>query len=353
MRSARTLLFAATILLFAAVGLRAEPLVRGSVIPDISASPLIVPGDYAVLGLSQGSGPVRLKDVKGEMLVVELFNRFCMSCLKQAAELERFYGEVGKAGLDGRIKVLAVGIGNGAEDLVSYKKVVPFSYPAAPDQSFDFYYGIGDIDSAPTTLFLRRNGDSWVLADGHTGIHGAVEMLARVKVLLEKKEGEMPPIDFSGKRTTALLTAAEKEQYAKAVLERAGLAGSDLRKAEIGQMDVYEALGTRKEPTGVYAVVAKRLPVCDLCHESLFAFAMDSAGTVKAFLPIYLTKFGNEAWSVEDERYFTGRITGRAGDRLTFASEVDAVTSATMSSSLVFDEARRASKLIAAIPPPK
>lgn len=324
------------------------PLVRGTVIPDISTSPLIAPGDYAALGLSQDSGPVRLKDIKGDLLVVELFNRYCLSCLKQAAEMQKFYADLGNAGLEGRVKVLAIGIGNGANDLVAYKKVVPFSYPTAPDQRFDFYYGIGDLDSAPTTLFLRRKGDAWMVADGHTGIHGSVEMLARVRVMLDNREGEMPPIDFSGKGKGVALSAAEKEQYAKAALSRAGLNGANVARIEAGIMDIYRATGPDGKQSGLYAVVAKRLPVCDLCHESLFAIAIDSAGTVKAFLPIYLTKFGNEAWSAEDEKYFTGRITGRGGEKLEFSPEVDAVTSATMSSSLIFDEARRASKLIAA-----
>lgn len=349
MRSAKIVFQFLTISLVLATSCLAEPLVRGSVIPDISAAPLIIQSDYAVLGLPQDSGPVRLKEIKGDILIIELFNRYCMSCLKQAAELQRFYTDIGNAGLDGRIKVLAIGIGNSAPDLISYKKVVPFSYPAAPDQSFDFYYGIGDIDSAPTTLFLRRKGDSWVVADGHTGIHGAIEMLARARILLEKREGEMPPVDFSGKAKAVALTDAEKEQYAKSVLQRAGVSGACIKKIEAGTMDIFHALSPDQKPTGFYAVVAKRLPVCDLCHESLFAFAMDASGTVKAFLPIYLTKFGNEAWSVDDEKYMSDRITGRGGDRLVFTPEVDAVTSATMSSSLVFDEARRASKLIAGL----
>lgn len=323
------------------------PLIRGAAIPDLSTDPLAESESYAKLGLSQTSGPVRLTDIKGEILILELFNRFCMSCLKQTAELEKFNQELQKLGLSDKIKILGIGIGNTGPDLVAFKKVVPYSYAVAPDQRFNFYYDIGDLDSAPTTLFLRRKGDKWVLADGHAGIHGAVEMLVRSRVLMEYKEGAMPPIDFSGKKKETALGEAEKIQYAKAVIARAGGVEGEVAKLEGGQMDIFRARDKEGRPTGLFAVVASRLPVCDLCHQSVFAIAMDASGAVKAFLPIYLTKFGNEAWTDEDNVFIGGRLAGRSGEALIFNGEVDAVTSATISSSLIFDEARRASLIIA------
>lgn len=350
MRVAKISFIAVLLALLAHTGALCAPLTRGVAIPSLSTSPLIAPDDYRSLGLTATSGPVRLADIKGEMLVIELFNRFCMSCLKQAAEIEKFYQELKVSGLDGRIRVLAIGIGNGAQDLVAYKKVVPFTYPTAPDQSFDFYYGIGDIDSAPTTLFLRRKGDDWVVADGHLGIHGSVEMMARARILLENREGVMPPIDFSGKAKGVALSGAEKLEYAKAVLGRAGVTGGEPMKMELPGFDVYRATGADGKSVDLFAVVAKRLPVCDLCHESLFAFALDGSGKVVAFLPIYMTKFGNEIWSDEDDQYMGDRLKMGSGDGFAFSPEVDAVTSATMSSSLIFDEARRVSKALAAVP---
>lgn len=323
------------------------PLLRGAEIPDLSADPLAEPDGYAKLGLTQTSGPVKLTDIKGEILILELFNRFCMSCLKQTAELEKFNQDIQKAGLADKIKILGIGIGNSGPDLVAFKKVVPYSYAVAPDQRFNFYYDIGDLDSAPTTLFLRRKGEKWVLVDGHAGIHGAVEMLVRSRVLLEYREGAMPAIDFSGKKKEVALNEAEKVQYAKAVIERAGGAPGAVARVEGGPMDIFRALDGDGKPTGLYAVVATRLPVCDLCHQSVFAIAMDAGGGVKAFLPIYLTKFGNEAWTDEDNAFLAGRLAGRGGEALAFNGEVDAVTSATISSSLIFDEARRASLFIA------
>ena len=108
---------------------------------------------------------------------------------------------------------------------------------------------------------------------------------------------------------------------------------------------IFEALDKGK-PLGLYAIIAQRTPVCDVCHSILFALAFDEVGNVRGFLPIYVTKFGNEVWDDEDEAHLSGRLVGQRMEGLTFDPSVDAVTSATMSSTLIFDEARRAAKLL-------
>jgi len=331
--------------LFAAETLPAAELVIGKPIADLTADPLVIPAGYKALGLTYSQGPVRLTDIKGEFLVLELFNRYCMSCLKQAAEIQKFYQTLREENLSEKVSVLGIGIGNSAEDLLAFKKVVPTDFPMAPDQSFDFYYSIGDLDSAPATLFLKKQEGRWLLADAHNGIHGAVEMLARIKVMLLGKQGNVSKVALHTKVKNTDLTLVEKLGFAKQALRRAGSKGEPVRLMT-DSMDIFSAVGENGEPLGLFAVVSKRQPVCDLCHESVFALVTDSNGVVKAFLPIVMTKFGNEGWSAKDENYLERRIVGRNPDNLEFDGEVDAVTSATMSSSLIFDEARRAGKLI-------
>jgi hypothetical protein len=104
---------------------------------------------------------------------------------------------------------------------------------------------------------------------------------------------------------------------------------------------VYRALGAAGVPLRLYARLATRAPLCDLCHRIRFLFAFDDDAVARAFEPLYLTKFGNELWSAEDTAKFNSRLAGRRMDELGFDAEVDAVTSATMSSALIYDELRR------------
>lgn len=340
----RLVLFLIPILFAAAVAF-AEPLTQGSNIPDIKAPALVDRTHYEGLGLKAVEGPFDLASVDGEMLVLELFNRFCFSCLRQTEEVQKYFTDLGNKGYAGRVRVLAVGIGNDGADLKEYTRTLKTSFPMAADPSFSFYYGIGDLDSAPVTLFLRKEKGKWVVADLHFGVQGATEMMARTKVLLARKEGNPPPTVYVSEKRHLGLSEDEKLKYAEKALKSAGASGP-AAKVKVKGADVYAAPAGKGGQGSLFAVVSKRSPVCDLCHDSIFAMVFDQNGQIKAFLPIYVTKYGNEAWSAQDEKFMEARLVGLKSSDILFKSDVDAVTSATMSSSLIFDEARRAGKIV-------
>ena len=65
-----------------------------------------------------------------------------------------------------------------------------------------------------------------------------------------------------------------------------------------------------------------------------------------AFQPLYVTKKGNANWSAEDIAGFKSRLVGKKMTSLTFDSEVDAVTGASMSSALIYDEIRKTTAML-------
>jgi hypothetical protein len=103
---------------------------------------------------------------------------------------------------------------------------------------------------------------------------------------------------------------------------------------------VYRAV-VEGVPLDLFARLATRTPLCDLCHPIRFLFAFDDDGNLKAFEPLYVTKLGNEPWSQEDRSKFTSRLAAKRMFEVDFDPDVDAVTSATMSSALIYDEVRR------------
>lgn len=327
---------------FLSVNAVAAPLGPGSRLPDIKVPPLVDRSLYGGLGMDGGDAPFDLKSIKADMLVMELFNRFCFSCLRQTEEMQRYFIDLDKKGYYGKVRVLAVGIGNDGNDLKEYSRTLKTTFPIAADPGFEFYYGLGDIESAPVTLFLRKEKGGWVVADIHFGVQGATEMMARTKVLLAGKEGKPPAGAVTAVRSHLSISDKEKADYAEKALKSAGAVGP-AAKLKVKGADVYRASGGKG---ALYAVVSARTPICDLCHDSLFAFVFDEKGEIKAFLPIYLTKYGNEAWSDQDEKFMESRLVGRKSGDILFSSDVDAVTSATMSSTIIFDEAKRAGKIV-------
>ncbi len=323
----------------------AAPILPGQTLPDISALPLIDRFQYDALGLAPSDEPVRIADIPGNILILELFNRFCFTCMHQSVEIQKFAESLKSESLTSKIKILGIGIGNTKDDLIDFSKTMKVSFPMAPDPSFDFYYGLGDIDGAPMTFFLKKKDGRWLVADMHEGNHGAVEMMARVRVMLEGKDGKAPPFLAARTDRRSRLSDEEKLQFAKSLFVKMGVAAAPL-KTDLASIDLYKAMGADGKPLDLFAVVAQRPPVCDLCHDSVFVLGIDKEGRIKGFLPVYVTKFGNEIWSEDDEKFLSSRLVGRKSGDILFKSDVDAVTSATMSSSIIFDEARRAAQAV-------
>lgn len=86
-----------------------------------------------------------------------------------------------------------------------------------------------------------------------------------------------------------------------------------------------------------FAKIVSRASFCDVCHDIHFIYVFDEEGAVLRFDPVYLTKRGNVEWSDEDVKKMRDRLQGSSLlGAFDFNPEVDAVTSATISSQLIF-----------------
>lgn len=320
----------------------------GQGFPDLAFDGLLSSEDYAALGLPAQAGPFRLSEIPGEVLVLEFFNRYCLTCWRQALQIESFGKLLGPVDLGRRVRVLSVGSGNTPEELRRFRAEQRVAYPMASDPFFDRYNDLGEPGGTPFTAFLVKRDGAWVLADFHVGFYGDVELLARVRVLLRQPASAELPL-------AAVPPAAEP---ADVPLERlrsflSRVAGEPVSLDPVTLADgamIYRAVSADGKPQDLFARAAVRQPLCDLCHPIHFLFAFDAEGVARAFEPIHVTKFGNEAWSEQDISRFSSRLAGRRMEEVAFDPEVDAVTSATMSSALIYDELRRTAARLRAAP---
>ncbi len=78
-----------------------------------------------------------------------------------------------------------------------------------------------------------------------------------------------------------------------------------------------------------------------------FFYVFDGRGQIVGFHPLHLTKYGNVEWNEEEVAYFRSHVVGR---RLAgvwdFDAGVDAVTSATMTSAIIFDDLSQGLQLL-------
>jgi len=93
----------------------------------------------------------------------------------------------------------------------------------------------------------------------------------------------------------------------------------------------------------LFARIESGITMCDVCHDTHFMYVFDQAGVVVDFMPLEITKYGNIPWSAEDAEKMKKNLVGRSiFEPFVFDPAVDAVTTATMSSSLVYEAMNRA-----------
>lgn len=337
-----------TILLTARPAASAEnsiSLQLGSTFPDLTVETLLAPEDYRSLGLRQTNGPVALSAIGGELLILEFFNRYCLTCWHMAPQLETFSALQEPGGLGQRVKILSIGAGNNVKELEEFRREFKISYAMAPDPMFDLFYQLGDLAGTPTTFFLLRQEERWVIGEVHTGFYGDVALLARARVLLRTRDQPAP----EPSRATASVGAhsVANQEMVRQFLSRVVGSSVQLKMLDLGDTRfLFQAVDTDQRPLEMYGRVARRNPVCDLCHPITFLIAFDGDRAVRGFEAVHVTKFGNALWEEQDTARLRSRLITRSVFDLPFDPDLDAVTSATMSSALIFDEIRRSGEYI-------
>ena len=102
---------------------------------------------------------------------------------------------------------------------------------------------------------------------------------------------------------------------------------------------VYTAVAHKDgQEKRLFARYINRPPPCDLCHDVHFIYVFEGNGKITQFIPVQLTKYGNKSWSEEDVLKMRELILGHHVDDLfDFDPDVDAVTSATITSAVIFN----------------
>lgn len=321
----------------------------GDAFPNLALDGLMNPSHYAELGLKESGGPFHLGEVSGELLVLEYFNKSCRPCQPQVREVEGFYQRLTEANLKDRIRLLAVAEGNDAKYLGKYIEKRGLTFPIAADPQFEHYDRLGGVGRTPFTVYLVRRQTEWKLAGTHVGGMDAEEIFSHALNYLRGPDvvaSSVPETYLIETHPQPPLDPLEQARRARELLSRIVGAETTVVPVDLpGDVRVFRAVAPEKA-VGLYARVASRLPVCEICHPVHFVFAFDREGHVRGFDPIYVTKWGNVEWSDQDARYFESRLRDREIRGLAFDPEVDAVSSATMSSAIIFDAVRRTASLL-------
>jgi len=329
----------------------------GDLFPSHEFAALPSTEDRAYLGLPEEKS-FTIADIQADLIVLELLNTYCTSCQMQAPIYNEAFRTVGDdPTMQGRVKWLAVGVGNNPREVEAFRKMKEIPFPIIPDARFGLYDAIGGPGGmrTPFTVLVRRDQEGRaIVIDSHMGLRQENEEIVEgIKAALQYdlayvkiREGERVVLP-AGKKLAPPLSDDDLVQKVKEGMTISGGVVEELRRIAPDEEFLY--MGRVRLASGdkqLFAKVVSRPPVCDICHDIHFIYVFDGDGMIVNFIPIHLTKYGNRKWTEKDIQAMKDRLTGRSILMpFPFDREVDAVSRATITSVVIFYSLERGKEI--------
>jgi hypothetical protein len=320
----------------------------GDFFPPYSFQVDITAADAAYLGVAEvlgRSGEFHVEDIWGDILVLELFNRFCFGCQQGAPLFNSAYKTVvSDPSLSTKVRFLGIGVGNNMKTVNDFRREFDVQFPLVPDPRFGILDALGNPGGTPYTMILRKTSNGLMLMAAHFGVLDSVEEFVdeireisvgdTEQLLANTRPVELPP--WVEKELVPPMSETEIESLVLKSMERAGYGSVGLYTVNLPDGDRIFIGESRRGK--VFTRVISRLPVCDVCHPVHFILTLNPRGLVVDFDAIYVTKYWNKEWNAAEVDQMRRKLLGlSAMEERAFDPEVDAVSTATMSSSLIFD----------------
>ena len=318
----------------------------GDLFPDLSFQNVLNEEEREYLGLGNEE-TFTIEDIEEELVVVEFLNKYCFHCQVQAPVFVLAYNTIqADPNLRENVKMVGIGAGNTRHQLEKFREETGVPFPLVPDADFVAYDAVGSPKTPFTVLLRKDEKGGRVVASAHRGViysdKGFVEEIRAVLQydvgLLTLRRPSEVPIQVK-EEIKPDLSEEELVDMVTRSMEAVGGSVASMKKITLPQGgEVY--VGTLANEEGQkrrFAKIVSRASFCDVCHDIHFIYVFDAEGTLLRFDPVHLTKKGNWEWDEKDAQKMRERVEGKSLlDTFDFNPEVDAVTSATISSQLIF-----------------
>jgi hypothetical protein len=104
-------------------------------IPNIKLTVPFEPQTRSYLGLSQSKGQFNLSQINADVVIIEIFDRFCPKSQEFTPVINKLYQKIqGRSDLKKRIKLIGIGIKNDEDDINSFRENFSISFPLFDDK---------------------------------------------------------------------------------------------------------------------------------------------------------------------------------------------------------------------------
>jgi peroxiredoxin len=307
------------------------------------------------LGLSDKTA-FRMNEIQAQVLIVEFLNKYCYHCQQQAYLMNRLYKAIQKdPELKGRVKLLGIGVGNNWIQLTHFRQEKRIPFPLIPDQDFIAFEGIGYPGGTPFTLILKKEGEVFVVKNTHLGVIEDREgYLDEIRQILTGVAIAAPKTTYKSAHEylNPGVTEEEIKSMIKGRLQAQGIQAQEITPLKLEGFNQVFMIKLEKEGKldVWFATLGSEGKVCDVCHDIHFLYLFDRQGIIRDFVPIHVTKYGNKPFEEKDIEKTRQALVGKNLTMpIQYNPQTDAVTSASMTSALIFKSVKDGSRLFEAL----
>jgi len=333
----------------------ARPLKAGGVFPRIAMPAPAQPEDMMYLGL-RNRDTFSLMDVQADVVFVEILNTHCYSCKKQVRSNNALFNLInGDPDTKGRIKIFGIAVGNSLDEVRNFRQAYHIPYPIVPDPDFQLHEAVG-FCKTPYSIYIRKNQRTGSGRIMKTHLGANLDYNAVFDRLLDILSADIPP-DLSAKATDNVASEAKELPFSRREIEMKvrsafislGATFSHIKEipSSPGAGYVYTGeMDTDGKVQMLFAVAESRTVPCDVCYDAHFIYIFDTTGKVVLLESIQLSKDGNLPWDENDMSQIRSGILGKyIYNHFPFDAEVDAISSATITSQVIYDSLSDAQKI--------
>jgi peroxiredoxin len=151
---------------------------KGDAFPEIALKTPSQAKDRTYLGIS-GGDQFKVKELKAEVILVEIFDVYCLPCQKQAPLYRQLFGMIqSNPTARDQIKMIGIAVGNDESEIKKFRDHFQVPYPIVSDPKYLLNEAVGG-GPAPFSIIVRKEpgGKSALVADTHLGFNNDIQGL--------------------------------------------------------------------------------------------------------------------------------------------------------------------------------
>ena len=133
------------------------------------------------LGLGPDAASFAIQDLRAELVLVEFFSMYCPHCQHEAPLVNEVYGLIKKNGLDKKITMVGIGIGNSDYEVGIFQEKFTIPFPLFSDEPFIWHKKVGEVGTPYFVLVRNENGVSTVVWTHLGRMDSASAFFTRIK----------------------------------------------------------------------------------------------------------------------------------------------------------------------------